>query len=135
MAILAVILVLGAIVRVADVSNEVQQKTLNTESTHALTDADQLVKNCGTPFKDDSTAYDNPRPPIVTRFIEYKVKGVHLRFIYVPGNGHVGDPPPYDWKLQGIMDVKKNKLYNHEQTSKLMWCASPLPPPHMVAKN
>jgi hypothetical protein len=135
--IFAVILVLGLIERVTTLSNGIQQNTqlANVQSTGAATDADQLVMNCGTPFKDDSTAYDSPRPPIVTRFIDYKVKGVHLRFVYVPGNGHVGDPPPYDWKLQMVANIKTNKLYNHDQLSKLMWCADPLPPPHLVNKD
>jgi hypothetical protein len=34
-----------------------------------------------------------------------------------------------------IQCVKTNTLYNHEQVSKLMWCAGALPPPPMVAKN
>ena|SRR5437667_6085317 len=90
-AILVVILVLGTIIRVATVANDTETKpSAAFENTTAQrTDADQLIKNCGPPFKDDSTANDSPRPPIVTRFIEYKAKGTHLRFIYVPGAGKV----------------------------------------------
>lgn len=99
----------------------------------SLTEADQLIKNCGKPLKDDSTAYDSPRPPIVTRFVDYKVNGVRLKFIYVPGNGHVGDPPPYDWKLQMVANAKTNKLYDRDQMSKLMWCTASLPGPRLVA--
>ncbi|MFB3916047.1 MAG: zinc-ribbon domain-containing protein [Terriglobales bacterium] len=35
-------------------------------------DAEVLLHRCGKPDKDDSTAYDNPRPPIPTRMITYK---------------------------------------------------------------
>jgi predicted nucleic acid-binding Zn ribbon protein len=93
--------------------------------------ADELVIRCGKPYKDDSTAYDSPRPPLVTRFIEYKIKGTHLRFIYVPGNGHAGDPPPYDWKLQMVANVKTNKLYSRDQLSGLMPCTASVPAPRI----
>jgi hypothetical protein len=99
----------------------------------SLTEADQLIENCGKPLKDDSTAYDSPRPPIVTRFVDYKVNGIRLKFIYVPGNGHVGDPPPYDWKLQMVANAKTNKLYDRDQMSKLMGCTASLPGPRLVA--
>jgi len=89
--------------------------------------AEELVIRCGKPYKDDSTAYDSPRPPLVTRFIEYKIKGTHLRFIYVPGNGHAGDPPPYEWKLQMVANAKTNKLFNGGQLSSLMPCTATLP--------
>ena len=130
---LLAVMVVGVIVRVLVVANEGSSKP-SAESSVSLTDADRLIKDCGPPLKDDSTAYDSPRPPIVTRFVEYKVNGVHLRFIYVPGNGHIGDPPPYDWKLQMVANAKTNKLYNHDQLAKLMWCTAPLPPPRMIAR-
>jgi len=135
--VLIVIAVLGAIVRINTVVNEAHPKTsvASFGNTDLRADADQLIKNCGPPFKDDSTAYDSPRPPIVTRFVEYKVKGTHLRFIYVPGNGHVGDPPPYDWKLQMVANVRTNKLYNHDQVSNMMWCTAALPGPRLIAKS
>jgi len=85
-------------------------------------DAEEMLARCGTPFKDDSTAYDSPRPPIVTRFIEYKVRGMHLRFIYVPNNGHAGDPPPYNWKLQMVANVRTNRLLSRSQVSGIMPC-------------
>jgi hypothetical protein len=48
-------------------------------------DASLLLSRCGHPSSDDSTAYDRPRPLIVSRFIEYAKKG--LRFAFVPSNG------------------------------------------------
>ena len=70
-------------------------------------DADLLVYRCGKPNKDDSTAYDNPRPPIPTRLITYSK--AHLMFAYFPGGEvKLGDPPPYSWKLLGIKDTRTN---------------------------
>jgi hypothetical protein len=68
-------------------------------------DAELLIARCGQPTSDDSTAYDNPRPPIPTRIIEYKNQ--KLRFMFIPGGGsNVGDPPPYKWKFVGTTDMK-----------------------------
>ena len=53
------------------------------------------------PDSDDTTAYDSPRPPLVTRWLVYKHEGV--RVIYL-ANGEVGDPPPYTWKFIGFTD-------------------------------
>lgn len=66
-------------------------------------DAELLIARCGKPSKDDSTAYDNPRPPIPSRSIEYKKH--RLRFMFIP-SGQLGDDPPYKWKLIGITDMK-----------------------------
>ncbi len=103
----------------------------NSADGTAPNDADEAVIRCGKPYKDDSTAYDAPRPPLVTRFLEYKIKGTHLRFIYVPGNGHAGDPPPYDWKLQMVANAKTNKLLSRDQLSRLMPCTASLPAPRI----
>jgi hypothetical protein len=68
-------------------------------------DAELLIARCGTPTSDDSTDYDNPRPPIPSRTIEYKKQ--KLRFMFIPGGGAlVGDPPPYKWQFLGVTDMK-----------------------------
>src|ERR1019366_5397533 len=66
-------------------------------------DAELLLSRCGPPSLDDSTAYDNPRPPIPSRIIEYKA--AKLRIMFIPGDGSLGDPPPYRWKLVGATDM------------------------------
>jgi hypothetical protein len=73
-------------------------------SSPAGNDADLLIARCGTPSGDGSSEYDNPRPPIPSRVIEYHSH--KLRFTFLPG-GHIklGDPPPYQWKLIGITDM------------------------------
>jgi hypothetical protein len=77
----------------------------NATADIAINDeAGRLISQCGPPTSDESTQYDNPRPPIVTRIIEYRQK--KLRFIFIPGyDSRVGDPPPYRWKLSGITDM------------------------------
>ena len=71
----------------------------------ASNDAELLLSRCGAPSKDDSTEYDNPRPPMVSRIITYQK--AHLKFLYIPGgDAKIGDPPPYSWKLIGITDSR-----------------------------
>jgi TM2 domain-containing membrane protein YozV len=97
--------VLGSVVKqmresspASDVSSTV------TASIDASNGADLLIARCGQPSSDDSSAYDNPRPPIPARIIEYKEQ--RLRFMFIPGGDtHVGDAPPYQWKLAGITDM------------------------------
>jgi hypothetical protein len=69
-------------------------------------DLDVFKSRYGQPDVEDSTENESPRPPIVTKWIIYKKE--HVRATYVPGNGHVGDPPPYTWKLIGFQDPRDN---------------------------
>jgi hypothetical protein len=71
-------------------------------------DLDVFKARYGQPDVEDSTENESPRPPIVTRWIIYKKE--HVRATYVPGNGHVGDPPPYTWKLIGFQDPRDNSV-------------------------
>lgn len=60
-------------------------------------DASLWICKYGKPDVDDSTAYDKPRPPIVTRWLIYKKEG--MRVTYVP-DALMGDPPPYKkWSI------------------------------------
>ena len=67
-------------------------------------DASEIIKRLGKPDKDDSTEYDQPRPPVVTRWLDYTRQNV--RVMLVPAN-RVGDPPPYTWKLMGFTDLAR----------------------------
>jgi hypothetical protein len=70
----------------------------------ATDDAELLILRCGQPTKDNSTAYDDPRPPIPSRTVEYDKQ--KLRFLFIPGgDAKVGDPPPYHWKFVGVTDM------------------------------
>jgi hypothetical protein len=41
---------------------------------------------------------------MVSRMLTYKK--ARLRFAYIQRDGHVGDPPPYTWKMIGIVDTR-----------------------------
>lgn len=72
-------------------------------------DAELLLFRCGRPSSDQSSEYEDPRPPIPTRLIKYKKSG--LMFVYSPGKGtKLFDPPPYRWTLLGITDLRTNKM-------------------------
>jgi len=69
-------------------------------------DADLLVYRCGKPDRVLDSSQDVPRPPIPSRILTYRK--AHLRFAYVP-SGPVGQPPPYHWKLMGVIDTRTNE--------------------------
>lgn len=84
-------------------------------------DADLLVFRCGKPDVDDSTQNDNPRPAIVTRSIEYRKS--RLRVLFVPGgDAKPGDPPPYKWKLFGIVDTRTKRPMRIDAAVKRLPC-------------
>lgn len=71
-------------------------------------DAAAWLSRCDPPESDTTTAYDNPRPPIVTRYLSYPSKGV--RILLVPKDVSMGTPPPYSaWKLMGVTDPSNNQ--------------------------
>ena len=93
-----------------------------------------LIRSCGAPDSDVSTAYNNPRPPIPFRIVDYK--SAHLEFGFVPGAGaQIGDPPPYTWALSGIMDTTTHQRLTPEQAAERMSCAAPLEKDVTQAEN
>src|SRR5262249_46741156 len=62
-------------------NNHTSSSTQTTAATQPSDDAERLISICGSPDVDDSTAYDNPRPPIPTRLMTYKK--AHLKFVYI----------------------------------------------------
>jgi hypothetical protein len=74
---------------------------LGVKTSHA-DDLDNVLSVYGRPDISDSTEFDNPRPPIVTKWLIYKTQGV--KFWFVP-DAKLGDAPPYKgWKLIGLQD-------------------------------
>jgi len=64
------------------------------------------------PDLDDNTAYDNPRPPLVTRWLVYR--RVNLEVLFLAG-GQVGDPPPYSaWRLIAVEDSRTKSQLSAE---------------------
>jgi hypothetical protein len=65
---------------------------------------EDTLKRYGKPDRITSTENDKPRPPIVTRFVEYKAEGV--RFVFVP-DVPISAPPPYRaWNLMAAQDIR-----------------------------
>jgi TonB family protein len=77
-----------------------------------------IIARLGRPEKEDSTQYDTPRPPLVTKWIEYHPENVKLIFL---ATGNAGDPPPYrGWKVVGYVDIATNtKISNTEAAERL----------------
>ena len=70
----------------------------------------------GTPERDDSTEYDDPRPPVVTRLIEYRPENVKIALVV---NARLGDPPPYaSWKIIGCIDINTDTRMSIEEAAK-----------------
>jgi hypothetical protein len=101
---------------------------MNSARQAAQSDSDLFVKGayaapvlarCGTPDADDSTAYDKPRPLIVTRLLTYEAQRV--RAIYVPDVANSDVPPPYDrWKLVGLTDPKSQTSISSREAATRM---------------
>lgn len=90
--------------------------TLAVFTSAALADdAAEIIRRLGKPDRDDSTEHDQPRPPIVTRFLDYTRRGV--RVMLVPANP-IGSPPPYNWKLFGFVDLKTQKRLTPEEAAR-----------------
>ena len=91
----------------------------------AVDQAAALIRSCGTPSRDMSTAYNDPRPPIPFRVLDYN--GSHLQFAFIPGGGaKIGSPPPYRWVLSGVLDSATNQRISLQEAVERMNCAAPL---------
>jgi len=68
---------------------------------------DILIRRFGQPDADESSANEQPRPPIVTRILTYNQERV--RAVYHANVGF-GTPLPksFDWRLIGFTDPEKN---------------------------
>lgn len=81
-----------------------------------LVDPAALVAKYGKPDRVSSTEYDKPRPPFVTRMLEYKKAGVRIALL---ANGPVGSPPPYaSWRLMGFQDISSNSVISQEEAER-----------------
>jgi hypothetical protein len=82
-----------------------------------LTAVDGFIQAHGRPDVDDTTALDNPRPPIVTRWLIYKRQRVRVTYIQL---GHVGDPPPYEWKFLAFQDAVTDAVIDRSEALRRM---------------
>lgn len=79
---------------------------------------DSVVAKYGKPDRIKTTENDSPRPPIVTRMLEYKKERV--RFTFFP-DGPMGASPPYrEWRLVGFQDPSTNAVITANEVEKRM---------------
>jgi hypothetical protein len=72
-----------------------------------------LVSRFGAPDQVRSTENDKPRPPFLTRMLEYRKQGVRIVLL---ANAPIGSPPPYSsWKLMGYQNIKDNAVITEEE--------------------
>ena len=72
-----------------------------------------LLARFGRPDQVRSTEADKPRPPFVTRMLEYKKEGVRIVLL---ANAPMGSPPPYSsWKLMGYQNMKDNAVITEDE--------------------
>ena len=101
--------------------------SLTVGSASATTDqAELILSRCGKPSRDASTAYEQPRPPVPTRVIEYSDQ--KLRFLLAPAEGvNLDDPLPYPWQLIGVTDMaspdEKGRVVELPEAKERMPCA------------
>ena len=73
-----------------------------------VVDPADILAKYGKPDRTVSTEYDKPRPPFVTRMLEYKKENVRIVLL---ANAPIGSPPPYQsWRLMGFQDLKSNEV-------------------------
>ena len=78
----------------------------------------EISAKYGKPDRVQSTEYDNPRPPFVTRMLEYKKENV--RFTFLP-TASIGSPPPYKaWYLIGTQDPRDNSVISATEAARRM---------------
>ena len=78
----------------------------------------EIIAQYGKPDRIVSTEYDKPRPPLVTRLVEYEKE--HVRFAFLPA-APVGSPPPYkSWYLLGIQDPRDNSVISQAEAARRM---------------
>ena len=81
-------------------------------------DPAHIIAKYGKPDRIKSTEYDKPRPPLVTRMLEYKKESVRFTLL---ANSPVGSPPPYSsWKLIGFQDPRDNSVISAEEVERRM---------------
>lgn len=79
---------------------------------------DAVIAKYGKPDAVESTEYDDPRPPFVTRMLTYRKERV--RCVFLPDEP-VGSPPPYKkWLFLGAQDARDNSVLKAEEVTARM---------------
>jgi hypothetical protein len=110
---------IGALIFGSNSSNNSGSNSTSSQTTaKARDDSGNFVSIFGAPDRVESSEYENPRPPIVTKQLIYKRQNVRAVFVAdVPAN----TPPPYDaWKLLGFQDQRTNQPISNDELQRRM---------------
>lgn len=78
----------------------------------------EVIAKYGVPDRYTTSENERPRPPIVTKTIEYS--GARVRFVFV-ADAPMGAPPPYKrWRLLGATDPSTNGKIDQAEVDKRM---------------
>jgi hypothetical protein len=88
-------------------------------------DLTRLIEAIGKPELDDNTAYDNPQPFIVTRWLKYDRAGIE---VVANQKGLPGSPPPYEWEIFGYTDMNTNTAISETEACERLWRNRPAAP-------
>lgn len=120
--IVGIVLLVGVLALVFGGSNS--SNTSGSGSTSSPTpagvrdDSKNFISIFGEPDHIESSEYDNPRPPIVTKILIYKKQKVQAAFI---ADVSLDTPPPYDaWKLLGFQDERTNQPISNDELQRRM---------------
>lgn len=76
-------------------------------------DLSLFISKYGKPDQINSSEYEVPRPPFVTKQLIYKRENV--RVVYL-ADAPIGSPPPYrGWKFIGFQDQRTNEVLKAEE--------------------
>jgi hypothetical protein len=115
-------LIFGLIAVLAIASSLIKQSSqITTEPlpNSANTGIEAVIAHYGTPDIIDSTEFDTPRPPMVTKWLIYKKQKIKLMFM---ADAPLGSPPPYTkWVLIGATDTQKNIALGPDEVDRRMF--------------
>ena len=81
-----------------------------------VVDPADFITKFGKPDQVRSTENDKPRPPFVTKMLEYRKENVRVVLL---ANAPLGSPPPYSsWKLMGYRDPRDNTVLKVEEAER-----------------
>lgn len=78
----------------------------------------EIITKYGKPDRIQSAEFEKPRPPFVTKMLEYKKQNVRYVFL---ANAQIGSPPPYkSWYLMGTQDPRDNSVIASNEADQRM---------------
>jgi hypothetical protein len=80
-------------------------RTITSSAMNQPLTPDFILQNCKRPDIDDNTLNENPRPTMVTRWMEWRAEGFKLVFLDAGNVSHLNG----SWKPIGAIDLKSNQ--------------------------